>query len=404
MCKMSKSTAALFAAGLVGLACSSRSGLGLGGGGDGGLGGASGGQAGGGTGGILGGSGGAVGSGGLLTGGASGNQAGSGGISGAGGCIVPPCVLLDCLYGYVPSTSPCGCGECAPPPSAGGGAQGLGGSVSSGGALGLGGAVGFGGTGASGMGGTGSCSSTACSVPVPACIGGEVRPNPSDPCCPVCVLNTPDAGPTEDASLSDSNGTSCLPVTCPMLICRNGYQPSADPCSCPTCAPSDAGVAPSCDAVVCPSIPSSCTRIVQDPNACCPTCTDTGCASCPDLACGSGTHLETAVGACCPTCVPDPPDACTQGQQSYASMRASMLTKYSSGGCKNSSDCVLLLENNLCVWNCNIPLPSAMSSSFLSNLTSAAQSECATCAAPTASSCERMIPACVNGNCVAVNP
>jgi len=342
MRKMSKSVAALSVAGLLALACGERSGLNSGGG----SGGANGGQPGGGTAGTMGGSGGAVGSGGLLAGGTGGSQAGSGGNSGTGGCIQPPCGA--CPYGYVPSTSPCGCGECAPPPSAGSGAQGSGGAVSSGGAPGLGGAVGFGGTGG-------------------------------------CVL-----------------------VACPMLACANGYQPSADPCGCPTCAPSDAGVAkdaggaPSCATVVCPSIPSSCKKIVQDPNACCPTCTDTGCGPCPDLSCTSGTHLETAVGACCPTCAPDPPNACTQGQQSYASMRAEMFTKYSSSGCKNSLDCVLVSENNLCVWNCNIPLPSTMSSSFVSNLNSAAQSECATCTAPAAPSCEQMIPACVNGNCVAI--
>jgi len=165
-----------------------------------------------------------------------------------------------------------------------------------------------------------------------------------------------------------------------------------------------AGGALSCSTVVCPSIPSSCKKIVQDPSACCPACTDTGCDPCPDLTCTSGTHLETAVGACCPTCVADPPNACTQGQESYASMRASMLTKYSSLGCKNSSDCVLVAENNLCVWNCNIPLPSTMSSSFVSNLSSAAQSGCATCPTPAAPSCEQMVPACVNGKCIAANP
>ena len=165
-----------------------------------------------------------------------------------------------------------------------------------------------------------------------------------------------------------------------------------------------AGGGLSCTTVVCPSIPSSCKKIVQDPNACCPTCTDTGCEPCPDLTCASGTHPETAVGACCPTCVADPPDACTQGQQSYASMRTTLLTKYSSAGCKNSSDCVLVSENNLCVWNCNIPLPSSVSSSFVSNSSSSAQSDCATCPRPTAPSCEQMIPACVNGKCVAVTP
>lgn len=354
MRRISKSVVAVSLAGLVGLACSGQSGLDFRGGSGGQHPGASGGNVGGG---------------------------GAGGIMGGSG------------------------GESV---GSNGGAVGLGGAVSSGGALGVGGAVGSGGMSTGGTGGTGSCPSIMCVVP--ACVGGEFRPNPSDPCCPViCVLNTPDAGATKDASVRDGS-PACLPAPCPMLACTNGYQPSPDPCGCPTCASPDAGVAkdageaPSCNTVVCPSIPSSCKKIVQDPNACCPACTDTGCDPCPNLVCTSGTHLETAVGACCPTCVPDPPDACTQGQQSYASMRASMLTKYSSGGCKNSSDCVLVSENNLCAWNCNIPLPSTMSSSFVSNLSSAAQSECATCPTPAAPSCERMIPACVDGKCVAANP
>jgi hypothetical protein len=160
----------------------------------------------------------------------------------------------------------------------------------------------------------------------------------------------------------------------------------------------------SCATVVCPSIPTSCKRIIQAPGACCPTCTDTGCDPCPSLACDAGTHSETAAGACCPACVDDPPDACTTGQQSYASLRKSMIDKYSSSGCKNSSDCVLVPENNLCVWNCDIPLPSSMSSSFLSNLTQNAQTFCATCPTPPTALCEQMIAACVNGKCVAVNP
>ena len=317
MRKMSKSMVALFVAGLVGLACGDRTGLNLGPGNGGDPGGANGGQIGAGTGGGLGGF---VGSGGFLAGGTGGRKAGSGGISGTGGCLALPCPLLNCRYGYLPSTSPCGCEECAPPPNAGGGALGSGAAVSLGGAPGLGGAVGF----------------------------------------------TP-----KDASPDVAK---------------------------------DAGGAPSCDKVSCPSIPATCKRIVQDPNACCPTCTDTGCGICPDLGCPSGSHLETAVGDCCPTCVPDPPSACTQGQQSYASMRTSMITKYSSSGCKNSSECVLVSENNRCAWSCNIPLPGTLSSSFVSNLNSTALSGCATCVAPTDPACEPMLPACVNGRCIAANP
>jgi len=84
-------------------------------------------------------------------------------------------------------------------------------------------------------------------------------------------------------------------------------------------------------------------------------------------------------------------------------MRTSMITKYSSNGCKNSSDCVLVPENNLCAWNCDIALPSSMSGSFVSNLTQNAQSYCATCPTATAPQCEQMIAACVNGKCIAAS-
>lgn len=135
MLRMSTGVVTLFIVSLAGLACANRSGLDLlwdGGGKP--SGGSSGTAGAGGTGGVVGGLGGAVGNGGLGSGGMGGNQTGSGGISGAGGCIPPPCVLLECLYGYAPSSSPCGCGGgCAPPPDAGRGGAGAGGAIGSGG-------------------------------------------------------------------------------------------------------------------------------------------------------------------------------------------------------------------------------------------------------------------------------
>ena len=159
----------------------------------------------------------------------------------------------------------------------------------------------------------------------------------------------------------------------------------------------------SCAGVVCAAIPTTCTQIVQAPGACCPTCLDSGCPPCTIVVCLAGTHAETAVGACCATCVADPPDACTTGQQSYASMRASMMDKYGSSGCKNSTECVIIPENNSCTWTCGIATPSSMSSSFQSNLDSSAKSYCASCKPPPAVLCELMVPACVNSKCVAVN-
>ena len=113
-----------------------------------------------------------------------------------------------------------------------------------------------------------------------------------------------------------------------------------------------------------------CKKIVQDPGACCPTCTDTGCDPCADLTCATGTHKETPVGACCPICVADPPDPCTQGQQNYAAFRASLLDKVGTVKCQNSTDCVLLQEDNACGVVCNVALPSSTADSFQYNLSS----------------------------------
>ena len=218
MLRISIGLATLFMAGLAGLACTEHSGM------------------------KLGGSGGAGGTGGTV--GSGGSQAGAGGASvgasGAGGCMTTLCAMpAHCPYGYQESTSLCGCLECAPPPDGGsdtgglGGALSLGGTLSSGGSLGLGGASGLGGTGAGGTGGTSSCPTITCLIPV--CLG-ELRPNPSDPCCPViCVPNTPDAGvpdagnrdatekPLDAASVTDGDAARRTPLqhratgtTCPV--------------------------------------------------------------------------------------------------------------------------------------------------------------------------------------------
>jgi hypothetical protein len=158
-----------------------------------------------------------------------------------------------------------------------------------------------------------------------------------------------------------------------------------------------------CARVTCPAIPTTCTKFVQDPKACCPTCLDTGCGVCPDIVCSAGTHSETVAGDCCASCVADPPDACGTGQKSYADLRAQLLEKYSSSGCKNSADCVLMLEDTACAYNCNIALPGIALSNFTSNLDNQATSFCGTCPAPARVSCDSQIPACVNAKCLAVD-
>lgn len=179
-------------------------------------------------------------------------------------------------------------------------------------------------------------------------------------------------------------------------------------------APSDAGSAAvgaatsggsaqisKCDQVICAPLPTTCKRIVQGPEDCCPTCPETGCDECPEIACDEGTHAETAPGDCCPSCLPDPPDACTQGQKSYADFRAQLLEKYSGTGCKNSAQCGLVKEDNACAFACNIPLPTQTVHSFVDNLASAAASDCSSCAAPAPARCESQVAACVNGKCAA---
>lgn len=165
-----------------------------------------------------------------------------------------------------------------------------------------------------------------------------------------------------------------------------------------------ASSAMNCAKVTCPAIPNSCKEVVQDPGECCPTCTDSGCGECALIKCAAGTHSETLAGDCCPSCVADPPDPCLKGQSSYAELRAQMLEKYSSTGCKNSSDCTLIVENTACDFVCNTALPSTLASSFTSNLENVAMSSCATCSAPEPVPCVALLPACVNGKCVGAPP
>jgi hypothetical protein len=110
------------------------------------------------------------------------------------------------------------------------------------------------------------------------------------------------------------------------------------------------------------------------------------------------------VGDCCPTCVADPPDRCVQGQKSYAELRGQLLEKYGSSGCKNSSDCALVLEDSACGYVCNTALPAILVDSFVANLQSAGEGDCATCPAPSRNECVPLFPACVNGKCVGVPP
>ena len=322
MRKMSTGVAVLFLAGLLGLACTDKSGLTPLGGSGGNAGGAKGGQAGSVVGrGTAGGSGGTIGAGGVGAGGTSvtGGATGNGGTTGTGGCPLIACPAIACLYGSLPNPDPCGCSLCAPPPDAG--------VAKDGGAT----------------DGPRICPPVAC--PAIGCVGGT-QPNP-DPCgCPICAP-TPDAGIAKDACLAlpcamplcpggsyvpspdpcgcpvcaTDAGTAtdagkkdapiCSPINCPMLACKGGYVPSPDPCGCPTCGPLDAGVArdagradstPICLPVACPAI--ACVGGTHpNPDPCgCPLCgpiPDAGVAkdATPPTACPMLTKLNSTDAA-----------------------------------------------------------------------------------------------------------
>ena len=252
MCKISTSAAVVFVAGLLGLACSDRSGLNSGRGTGGAGGGAKGGQ----------------------TGGSSGGTIATGGVSaGSGGAI------------------------------ASGGVQ-----VYSGGAIASGG-VRAGGTGGDGAGtvGTSGCPQPPHSCPN-RCPGGwpwTTTPSP-DPCdCPIQICGPPpDAGVAKDSSGPDTP-PGCPPIACPALACPGGYLPNPDPCTCPVCAPtSDAAVAKDVGGE---TSPASCTGLDE-----CACFTTTGCTPiaepcwCPFPQCNSSGACICGGGrffACAPQAI-----------------------------------------------------------------------------------------------------
>lgn len=159
-----------------------------------------------------------------------------------------------------------------------------------------------------------------------------------------------------------------------------------------------------CTGVTCPFLPTSCKRIVQEANDCCPICADTGCAPCVEATCAVGTHKEQLNGACCPTCVANPPDPCAQGKQDYAAVRAALLDRYASVQCQDSDDCTVVLEDNACGTYCSVPITKDLADSYQANLLLIAGSRCATCPVGPLTLCERMAAACLNGKCIAVDP
>jgi hypothetical protein len=253
MFKMSTGVAALLVGGLLGLACTNQASLNPGEepGGAGAA--AKGGQ----MGGVAGGSGGTIGAGGIVVGGAAGvvgaggvgaggtggatrtvgstgtggttatgSTTATGGTTGTGGCTSVACPTMACLYGYLPSSDPCGCSGCAPPPDAGVAKDA--GNPDSPICLGP---------------------PPPCALPPKTCPAGSQLVSP--PCgCTGCM--PVDGGTAVDGGKPDT--PLVCNVMCPMLACVGGYLPNPEPCGCPVCAPnSDAGVAsPDAGLACCP--------------------------------------------------------------------------------------------------------------------------------------------------------
>jgi hypothetical protein len=233
MLRTSTSFVTLVIVSLCELACDNQSGLGIRGGSGGQSVAGSGGQSVSGSGGQF-----VIGSGGTAgAGGVGGSQSGSGGLSGSGGCIPPPCALLTCPYGYAPSSSPCGCGQCAPAPDAGAGGAGQGGAVGSGGTS----SGGVGGTTDAGVKDASVDSSPDLHVCGPLCdiycVYGNVLDNAG---CPTCQCKAAPTCPT------GSHAVTCPGTTACALDCSD-YQRGADGCqlcACrtpATCTPLGAG-------------------------------------------------------------------------------------------------------------------------------------------------------------------
>jgi hypothetical protein len=81
-----------------------------------------------------------------------------------------------------------------------------------------------------------------------------------------------------------------------------------------------------------------------------------------------------------------------------------LVDKYQSVTCQNAIDCAIIPESNACVWTCGIPVNINMANALMGNLDDEASRDCSKCPAPPSVLCEWMVPGCVNGKCVAVDP
>jgi hypothetical protein len=103
-------------------------------------------------------------------------------------------------------------------------------------------------------------------------------------------------------------------------------------------------------------------------------CANNGCPS----DCGTGYRLEQKPGECCPSCVPN--NACTEGQQSYDTLRQKLISQPGAVACKVDKDCALLSGNAYCGDEClQMPVNAAAASSIESELDAYAAKNCSTC-------------------------
>ena len=162
-----------------------------------------------------------------------------------------------------------------------------------------------------------------------------------------------------------------------------------------------AGAPDTCGTVNCPNIvcPVN-TAPVALPGECCETCQST-CTE-PCQACGPGSHAVMHSNVCCPSCEPDmpPTPSCESGQMAYATARAAMLEKYSSG-CSVDQDCVALGPSNRCEGGCDFGAILASNvNNWTSNLDSAAKTQCVNCPEPQTAKCAAPLPpVCLNRVC-----
>jgi hypothetical protein len=92
-------------------------------------------------------------------------------------------------------------------------------------------------------------------------------------------------------------------------------------------------------------------------------------------------------------------DPCAEGQQAYQEQRAELMRSYQ-GSCEMSSDCVLVVEDNPCAYDCAVSVPHVSSAVLTDTLDSLAREYCITCSAPERTACRTYYPFCFVGGCV----